>query len=69
MAHSGGSWHFCRIRVPNAAEETKPVKIGVNNAIQLQVGRDAIDAVKMAVDEINANGAVLGRKLSTPCSR
>jgi len=45
-----------------AAQETNPIKIGVNTAIQLQVGRDAIDAVKMAVDEINANGGVLGRK-------
>jgi len=52
---------FAASAFPSAAEETKPVKIGVNTAIQLQVGRDAIDAVKMAVDEINANGGVLGR--------
>jgi len=35
----------------------------VKTAIQLQVGRDSIDAVHMAVDEINAKGGVLGRKL------
>jgi branched-chain amino acid transport system substrate-binding protein len=40
-----------------------PIKIGVNTAIQLQVGRDAIDSAKIAIDEINAKGGVLGRKL------
>jgi branched-chain amino acid transport system substrate-binding protein len=45
------------------AQQTNPIKIGVNTAIQLQVGRDAIDSVKMAIDEINAQGGVLGRKL------
>lgn len=49
--------------IPATAQETKPIKIGVTTAIQLQVGRDAIDAVKMAVDEINGQGGVLGRKL------
>jgi len=49
--------------IPAAAQETKPIKIGVTTAIQLQVGRDAIDAVKMAVDEINDHGGVIGRKL------
>jgi branched-chain amino acid transport system substrate-binding protein len=53
---------FATTAFPAAAQETKPIKIGVNTAIQLQVGRDAIDAVKMAVDEINAKGGVLGRK-------
>ena len=48
-----------------AAAEDKPILIGVNTAIQLQVGRDAIDAVKMAIDEINAKGGVLGRKLAS----
>jgi branched-chain amino acid transport system substrate-binding protein len=47
---------------PAAAQE-KPIRIGVNTAIQLQVGRDAIDAVRMAIDEINAKSGVLGRKL------
>jgi branched-chain amino acid transport system substrate-binding protein len=45
------------------AQQAKPIRIGVNTAIQVQVGRDAIDAVKMAIDEINAKGGVLGRKL------
>src|SRR6516165_7603343 len=53
---------FAATAFPAAAQETRPIKIGVNTAIQLQVGRDAIDAVKMAVDEINAKGGVLGRK-------
>jgi branched-chain amino acid transport system substrate-binding protein len=47
-----------------AAAEDKPILIGVNTALQLQVGRDTIDAAKMAVDEINAAGGVLGRKLT-----
>jgi branched-chain amino acid transport system substrate-binding protein len=45
------------------AQKAKPIRIGVNTAIQVQVGRDAIDSVKMAIDEINAKGGVLGRKL------
>jgi branched-chain amino acid transport system substrate-binding protein len=44
------------------AQQSKPIRIGVNTAIQAQVGRDAIDSVKMAIDEINAHGGVLGRK-------
>jgi len=46
-----------------SAQQANPIRIGVNTAIQAQVGRDAIDSVKMAVDEINAQGGVLGRKL------
>src|SRR6516162_9852207 len=45
------------------AQETNPIRIGVNTAIQAQVGRDAVDSVKMAIDEVNAQGGVLGRKL------
>jgi hypothetical protein len=41
---------FAATGFPAAAQENKPIKIGVNTAIQLQVGRDAIDAVKMAVE-------------------
>ena len=41
----------------------QPIRIGVPTAIQLQVGRDTQNAVKMAIDEINAKGGVLGRKL------
>lgn len=40
-----------------------PIRIGINSALQLQVGRDTIDGAQMAIDEINAKGGVLGRKL------
>ena len=46
------------------AQADKPILIGVNTAIQLQVGRDAVGAAKMAIEEINAKGGVLGRKLA-----
>ncbi|WP_429257463.1 ABC transporter substrate-binding protein [Paraburkholderia sp. GAS334] len=45
------------------AQAARPIRIGVPAAIQLQVGRDAVDAVQMAIDEINTKGGVLGRKL------
>jgi branched-chain amino acid transport system substrate-binding protein len=45
------------------AQTGKPILIGVPTAIQLQVGRDTVDAVQMAVDDINAKGGVLGRPL------
>jgi branched-chain amino acid transport system substrate-binding protein len=45
------------------AQDAKPIRIGVNTAIQLQVGRDSMDGIKMAIDEVNAQGGVLGRKL------
>ena len=32
-------------------------------AVQLQVGRDTTAAVEMAIEDINAKGGVLGRKL------
>ncbi|HEY6334586.1 MAG TPA: ABC transporter substrate-binding protein [Alphaproteobacteria bacterium] len=51
------------VAYPAVAQQDQPIKIGVNTAIQLQVGRDAIDAAKMAIDEINTGGGVLGRKL------
>lgn len=46
-----------------AAAQGKPIRIGVPTAMQLQVGRDTQDAIKMAIDDINAKGGVLGRKL------
>ena len=46
-----------------AVAQEKPVKIGVPTAVQLQVGRDTLTAIKMAVDEINKKGGLLGRKL------
>lgn len=48
---------------PAAFAQGKPIRIGVPTAMQLQVGRDTQDAVKMAIDDINAKGGVLGRKL------
>jgi branched-chain amino acid transport system substrate-binding protein len=42
--------------------QDKPLRIGVPTAVQLQVGRDTLTAVKMAVDDINKKGGVLGRK-------
>jgi len=44
------------------AANTKPIRIGVPTSVQLQVGRDTLTAVKMAVDDINKKGGVLGRK-------
>lgn len=43
--------------------QEKPIRIGVTTPIQLQVGRDTQDAIKIAMDEINAKGGVRGRKL------
>ena len=48
---------------PVALAQQAPIRIGVPTAIQLQVGRDTQEAVQMAIDEINAKGGVLGRKL------
>jgi len=47
-----------------AAAEEKPIVIGITAAIQLQVGRDTVDAAQIAIDEVNAAGGVLGRKLT-----
>ena len=46
-----------------ALAQPKPIRIGVPTAVQLQVGRDTQDGLKMAIDDINARGGVLGRKL------
>lgn len=46
-----------------SAQSGAPIKIGVPTAMQLQVGRDTQDAMQMALDEINGQGGVLGRKL------
>ena len=40
-----------------------PILVGINSALQLQVGRDTLDGAQMAIDEINAKGGVNGRKL------
>ncbi|HXW27811.1 MAG TPA: ABC transporter substrate-binding protein [Xanthobacteraceae bacterium] len=47
------------------AQDATAIRIGVNTAIQLQVGRDTVDAVNMAIDEINANGGVMQRRLES----
>jgi branched-chain amino acid transport system substrate-binding protein len=46
-----------------ARADGPPITIGVPTSEQLQVGRDSIDATQLAIDEINAKGGVLGRKL------
>src|SRR3954471_1499024 len=46
-----------------ASAQPKPIRIGVPTAMQLQVGRDTQDGLKMAIDDLNAKGGVLGRKL------
>ena len=46
---------------PTSAQQ--PIKIGIPTSIQLQVGRDTQNAAKMAIEEINAKGGLLGRKL------
>lgn len=51
------------LAAPAAFAQPKPIRIGVPTAMQLQVGRDTQDAIKMAIDDINAKGGVLGRKL------
>jgi branched-chain amino acid transport system substrate-binding protein len=48
--------------LPGSAQQ-KAIRIGVPTAMQLQVGRDTQDALKIAIDEVNAKGGVLGRKL------
>ncbi|MBC7581212.1 ABC transporter substrate-binding protein [Tardiphaga sp.] len=50
------------ITAPAIAQQA-PIKIGIPTAIQLQVGRDTQNAAKLAAEEINAKGGVLGRKL------
>ncbi len=48
---------------PAGAQDAKPVRIGVPTSVQLQVGRDTLTAVKMAVEEVNKKGGILGRKV------
>jgi len=63
FAAAGAALAFTFVPAQPVAAQDKPIRIGVNTAIQLQVGRDAIDAVKMAVAEVNEKGGLLGRKL------
>ena len=46
-----------------ARADGPPITIGVPTSVQLEVGRDSIDATQLAIDEINAKGGVLGRQL------
>ncbi len=43
--------------------DDRPIRIGISTALQLQVGRDTLDGAQLAVDELNAKGGVLGRKV------
>jgi branched-chain amino acid transport system substrate-binding protein len=47
-----------------ALADERPIVIGADAPIQLQVGRDTVDALQLGIDEINAKGGVLGRKLT-----
>ena len=51
------------LSAPPVLAQPKPIRIGVPTVVQLQVGRDTQDGLKMAIDDINAKGGVLGRKL------
>src|SRR4249919_2559950 len=42
--------------------QAQNIRIGVPTPLQLQVGRDTVDSMQIAVDEINAKGGVNGRK-------
>jgi branched-chain amino acid transport system substrate-binding protein len=45
------------------AQTSEAIRIGVPAAIQLRVGRDTVDAVRMAMEEINDKGGLMGRQL------
>ena len=46
-----------------ATPQDPPIRIGVPTALETQAGRDAIDSMQLAVDEINARAGLLGRKV------
>lgn len=48
---------------PRAWAQSDAVRIGVPTATQIPLGRDCLDSVQLAVEEINARGGVLGRRL------
>lgn len=48
-----------------AAADAAAIRIGVNTAIQRQVGRHTLDAVNRAIDEINARGGGPARRLES----
>lgn len=43
--------------------QAAPIKVGVPTALNDPDGRDTVDAVQMAIGEINAQGGLLGRQL------
>ncbi|HWK43353.1 MAG TPA: ABC transporter substrate-binding protein [Stellaceae bacterium] len=51
-----------RAALAQAATE-KPIVIGVPTPTQTQAGRDTQDALAMLVEDLNAHGGILGRKL------
>ena len=61
-AAAGAALSAAAFQVPAFAQD-KPIRIGVPTAVQLQVGRDTQAAIEMAIEDINAKGGVLGRKL------
>ncbi|NLD69378.1 MAG: ABC transporter substrate-binding protein [Limnobacter sp.] len=61
-AAAGAALSAAAFHLPAFAQDA-PIRIGVPTAVQLQVGRDTQAAVEMAIEDINAKGGVLGRKL------
>lgn len=51
------------LAISPAVAQQPPIKIGITTAVQLQVGRDTQNAAKLAAEEINAKGGLLGRKI------
>src|SRR5690349_12525109 len=47
----------------SAGPSGKAIRIGITTPVQLAVGRDTQDGARLAIDEINAAGGVLGRQL------
>jgi branched-chain amino acid transport system substrate-binding protein len=47
----------------HAQRSDKPILIGVPTTVQAQVGRDTQDALQMLIDDLNAKGGILGRKI------
>lgn len=43
--------------------QPQPIRVGVPTALNTAAGRDTVDAVQMAIDEINVQGGLLGRQL------
>ncbi|SHK11426.1 branched-chain amino acid transport system substrate-binding protein [Roseomonas rosea] len=48
---------------PALAQSGQPIRIGMSMPLQVQLGRDARAALGFAVEEVNARGGLLGRKV------